>query len=426
MSTPSPGPGQTAPGSPAASLTATLALLSFVMPLATDMYLPAFPRMAEELGTDASGVQLTLTSFLFGMAAGQLVLGPLSDRYGRRMPIVIGTAVGTLATALCAVAPDLTVLVVLRFVMGFAGAAGLVVGRAVISDVATGTVAAKLFGVLMALGGIAPIVAPLAGGVVVSDAGGWRGVFWVLAGTSFLMLLAALVFIPESLPKERRRAGGMASTLQAARAVLTDRAYVGYTLAFGFGCGALFCYIAGSPFLLQNVLGFSVGEASVAFSVGALTATLSSTVNTKLVGTYAPGLLLRIGLTTLLLATTAALLVTLAGQLNRVVGLTLIGIGFLGLGQVFGTATALAIQRVPYAAGTGSAVLGTLQSVLGAVLAPLVGLGGKDTAVPLFIGMAGCSLVAVLSLLLTRNSAPVAAPDDIPADALESSAGAAT
>ncbi|CAM5686580.1 multidrug effflux MFS transporter [Streptomyces aurantiogriseus] len=427
MSTPSPGQGQTPPASPAVTLTATLALLSFVMPLATDMYLPAFPRMADELDTNASGVQLTLTAFLVGMAAGQLVLGPLSDRYGRRAPILVGAAVCTVATALCAVAPNLAVLIVLRFVTGFSGAAGLVVGRAVIADVATGTVAARLFGVLMALGGIAPIVAPLIGGVVVSDAGGWRGVFWVLAGVSLLMFLAALAFVPESLPKERRRAGGMAATVQAARSVLTDRAYVGYTLAFSFGCGALFCYIAGSAFLLQNVLGFSVGEASVAFSVGALTATVSSTVNTKLVGTYAPGLLLRIGLTTLLIATTAALLVTLAGQLNRVLALSLIGIGFLGLGQVFGTATALAIERVPYAAGTGSAVLGTLQSVLGAVLAPLVGLGGKDTATPLFIGMAGCSLIAVLSLLLTRNSAPVADPSATPADdALEGTASAAT
>ncbi|WP_086794205.1 multidrug effflux MFS transporter [Streptomyces thermovulgaris] len=427
MSTPSPGQGQTTSALPTVTLTAALALLSFVMPLATDMYLPAFPRMADELNTDASGVQFTLTSFLIGTAAGQLVLGPLSDRYGRRTPILVGAAVCTVATALCAVAPNLSVLIVLRFVTGFSGAAGLVVGRAVVADVASGAAAARLFGVLMALGGIAPIAAPLAGGAVVDDAGGWRGVFWVLAGVSLLTFLAALAFIPESLPKERRRADGMAATSQAARSVLTDRAYVGYTLAFAFGCGALFCYIAGSPFLLQNVLGFSVGEASIAFSVGALTATVSSTVSTKLVGTYAPGLLLRVGLTALLAATTAALLVTLAGRLDRVLALSLIGIGFLGLGQVFGTATALAIERGPHAAGTGSAVLGTLQGVLGAVLAPLVGLGGKDTATPLFIGMAGCSLVAVLSLLLTRNSPPVAEPSGAPADgAPESTASAAT
>ncbi|MGJ5894329.1 multidrug effflux MFS transporter [Streptomyces niveiscabiei] len=392
------------PPRPAALLTATLALLSFGMPLATDMYLPAFPTMADDLGTDASGVQLTLTAFLLGQAAGQLVFGPLSDRHGRRRPILIGAAVCTLATALCALSPNLATLIALRFVTGFSGAAGLVVGRAVVSDVATGAVAAKLFGVLIALGGIAPIVAPLAGGAVVTHAGGWRGVFWALAAITLLMLLAALFFIPESLPPQRRRAGGIAATLQTARSVLADRVYVGYTLAFVFACGALFSYISGSAFLLQNVLGFTVGQASVAFSLGALTATLSSTANTRLVGHFPPRLLLHIGLFTMFAASAAALLVTLTGHLDRVLALGLIAVTFLGLGQVFGTATALAIERVPDAAGTGSAVLGTLQGVLGAVAAPLIGLGGDDTAVPLFTGMAGCCLVALLALLLTRDA----------------------
>ncbi|MFF0459380.1 multidrug effflux MFS transporter [Streptomyces mexicanus] len=426
MSTPLTGPEQRQAHQPTALLTATLALLSFVLPLATDMYLPAFPKMADELGTDASGVQLTLTAFLFGTALGQLLLGPLSDRYGRRRPIVLGAAVCTLATALCAVAPNLPVLILLRFVTGFTGAAGLVVGRAVISDVATGTVAARLFGVLMALGGIAPIVAPLAGGAVVGSAGGWRGVFWVLAGVSALMFLAALFFVPESLPEERRRPGGARATVDALRSVLTDRAYVGYTLAFAFACGALFSYIAGSAFLLQNVLDFSVGQASVAFSLGALTATLSSTANTKLVDRYPPRLLLRVGLTVMLAATTAALLITLAGRLDRVLALGLIGIAFLGLGQVFGTATALAIERVPHAAGTGSALLGTLQSVLGGIASPLIGLGGDDTAVPLFTGMALCSLVAMLALLLTRRAAPPERSAGHAADDVDSPAAAAT
>jgi DHA1 family bicyclomycin/chloramphenicol resistance-like MFS transporter len=399
MTTPTTGSETGATQKPAARITATLALLSFVMPLATDMYLPAFPEMAGELGTDASGVQLTLTAFLFGTGLGQLVLGPLSDRYGRRKPILLGTAVCTLATALCAVAPGLGALIALRFVTGFGGAAGLVVGRAVISDIATGAVAARLFSTLMALGGIAPIVAPLAGGALVGTVGGWRGVFWGLAAGSLLMFLAALLFIPESLPKEQRRPGGAAATLRAVRSVLTDRAYIGYTLAFAFACGALFCYISGSAFLLQNVLGFTVGQASVVFSLGALIATLSSTANTTLVGRYPAQRLLRIGLTTMTIATTTALLITLAGRLSRALGLGLLAIAFIGLGQVFGTATALAIGRAPQAAGTASAVLGTLQSALGGVAAPLVGLGGEDTAVPLFAGMAGCSLTAVLALL---------------------------
>ncbi|MFD8597095.1 multidrug effflux MFS transporter [Kitasatospora sp. NPDC059646] len=392
---------------PAVTLTATLALLSFLMPLATDMYLPAFPRMIGELGTTASGVQSTLTAFLIGSGAGQLVLGPLSDRLGRRRPILVGAAVCTVATALCAVAPGLPVLVVLRFVAGFSGAAGLVVGRAVVADLASGVVAARLFGVLMALGGIAPVVAPLAGGAVVGGAGGWRGVFWVLAAVSAVMFLAALVFLPESLPVARRRSGDPAATVRAAGAVLTDRVYLGYAFAFTFGCGAVFCYLAGSPFLLQNVLGFGVGGASLAFSAGALAAAVSSAVGARLVGRHTPDRLLRIGLAVLLVATCAALVLASAGRLDRVPALSLVVLAFLGLGQVFGTATALAVGRVPYAAGTGSAVLGALQSAFGAAVAPLVGLGGEDTAVPMFVGMAGCSLLAVLSLLLTRGGGPV-------------------
>ncbi|MFF3457458.1 multidrug effflux MFS transporter [Streptomyces sp. NPDC002730] len=391
------------PASPTALLTAVLALLSFVVPLSTDMYLPAFPAMSEELRTDASGIQLTLTAFLFGLAAGQLVLGPISDRFGRRMPILFGTALCTAATVLCAVAPSIGVLIGARFVMGFAGAAGVVVGRAVVADIASGAAAARIFGVLMTLGGIAPIVAPLVGGAVVNDAGGWRGVFWVLAGASLLMFLATMLAVPESLSAERRHTGG-AGALQAVTSVLTDRAYIGYTLAFSFACGTLFCYISASPFLLQNVLGFSVSQASLAFSVGALTATVSSAAATRLVRSFHPDVLLRVGLAVMLVSSALALLITLAGQLNRVWALGLVGLGFLGLGQVFGTATALAVERVPQAAGTGSAVLGTLQSALGAVVAPLMGIGGKYTAAPLFLGMTGCSLIAVLALLLTRGS----------------------
>ncbi|MCP2257551.1 MFS transporter, DHA1 family, bicyclomycin/chloramphenicol resistance protein [Streptoalloteichus tenebrarius] len=398
------------PPPPPARLTAALALLSFVEPLATNMYLPGFPEMTGELATDAAGVQLTLTAFLVGLAVGQLVLGPLSDRYGRRTPILVGTAVCTVATAVCAVAPTLEVLIALRFVMGFSGAAGVVVGRAVVTDVTSGPVAARIFGMLMALGGIAPIVAPLAGGVVVSDAGGWRAVFWVLAATSALMFLAALFFVPESLPAARRHSDGARGTLRAAASVLTNRQYLGYMLAFCLTAGALFCYIAASPFLFQDVLGFDVGEASVVFSAGALTATLSCVAAARLVSRHRPESLLATGLVVLVAASAAALAVTLAGDLTRFWALGLIGVGFLGLGQVFAAAPALALQRVPHAAGTGSAVLGTVQNALGAAVSPLMGIAGRHTVVPLFLGMTLCALGAGLALLLTRARPTVARP----------------
>lgn len=387
-------------------LTAALALLSFIGPLSTDMYLPAFPRMAEEFGTDASGVQLTLTAFLVGMTVGHLVFGALSDRYGRRGPLLVGAFVCAAGTAMCAVAPSLGWLVALRFVTGFSGAAGVVISRAVVTDVVQGAAAARMFGILMTLAGTAPILAPLAGGAVIGAAG-WRGVFWVLAGVSLVVAVGVLVAVPESLPKERRRAGGAGRLMASVREVAGDRAYVGYTLAFTFGFGMLFCYIAGSPFLLQNVLGLSVGVSSVAFSGGAVVATLSSAAGARLVGRIAPEVLLRGGLLTMFAGTSALLAVSVAGFLGVVVCLTLMALVCGGLGLVVANAAALAIARVPAASGTGSALLGTAQSALGAVVAPLVGLGGEDTAVPLFVGMTVCGGLAVASLRLTRGASDV-------------------
>ncbi|MEO3973028.1 multidrug effflux MFS transporter [Streptomyces sp. CAU 1734] len=375
-------------------LTGALALLTLVGPLSTDMYLPAFPGMARELGTDASGVQLTLTSYLAGMTLGHLVFGPLSDRRGRRGPLLAGAAACALATVLCAVAPSLGWLIAARFAAGFSGAAGVVIGRAVVSDVAEGAAAARLLALLMTLGTIAPIVAPLAGGAII-EAAGWRMVFWVLGAVAAVVAVAVLVAVPESLPKERRMGGGAAQLLGSARRVLADRAYNGYTLAFTFGFGTLFCYIAGSPFLLQNVLGLSVGVSSVAFSGGAVVAALTGLANARLVTRTGPGRLLRAGLYAMVAGCAGLLLAAVAGVLTTAVALPLIAVVCGGIGPAFANAAALAIGRVPDAAGTGSALLGTAQSALGAVVAPLVGLGGADTAVPMFAGMTVCAVLAV-------------------------------
>ncbi|MEU4985691.1 multidrug effflux MFS transporter [Streptomyces sp. NPDC021969] len=389
------------PRPPAALLVAVLALLSFVMPLATDMYLPAFPRMARDLGTDASGVQLTLTAFMAGLALGQLVFGPLSDRYGRRLPILVGTGICTLTTALCAVAPSLEWLIVWRLLSGAAGAAGLVVGRAVVADIAQGVRAARLFGILMALGGVAPVVAPLAGGAVAAAAG-WRSVFWVLAAASLVSFAAAYLVVPETLPLGLRTPVGLGAAVRSVRSVLGNRRYLGCTGAFAFGSAALFCYIAGSPFLLQNVLGLSVGQASAAFAAGALTATLSSALGARLAGRFTPWGLLVAGLVALTAAAAVALALTAAGHLGRTAAFALLGLAFLGLGLVFANGTTLAVGAVPGATGTGSAVLGTAQSLLGALAAPLMGLGGEHTALPLFLGMTISALIALLCLAAAR------------------------
>lgn len=396
-------PSPVRPAKRAPLLLAALVLVAFVPPLGIDMYLPAFPRMVEEFRTDPSGIQLTLTAFVIGLALGQLVLGPLSDRYGRRALILAGTALCAASAAACVFAPTLESLTILRFVMGFSAAAGVVVGRAVVSDTAEGPAAARMFGILMALTGIAPIVAPLLGGLVASAAG-WRAVFGTIAAGSLLTFLVVLAGVPESLPPDRRTAGGLRSTLTTARSLLTDRVYLGYTFAFGFGFAALFCYIAASPFFLQYVLSLTVRQAAVAFAASALTATLTSAVNARLVGRgVSPAILLQIGLATMLVTAAGLLAGTLTGQLSRAVVVGPLLLFFVGLGMVMGNATALAIQQVPRAAGSGSAVLGTVQGVLAAVVAPLMGLGGREVAVPMFLGMTLSVGIACLALLLTRH-----------------------
>ncbi|MCD9194766.1 multidrug effflux MFS transporter [Streptomyces albireticuli] len=385
-------------------MTAALVLLAFVMPLATDMYLPAFPQMTGDLHTDASGVQLTLTAFLIGMGLGQLVLGPLSDRFGRRAPILIGGLACVLATAFCALAPSLGWLVVLRFLQGFGGAAGVVVGRAVISDVAKGDKAARLLGVLMTLMGIAPVIAPVVGGAVI-EAGDWRDVFWVLSAASLLALVAAAFGVPESLPPERRHRGGIAATARAAREVLGNRAYLGHTLCFGMALAVLFCYLGGASFLFQNLLGLSVGRTSAAFASVGVVSVLAGLAVTKLVGRFSPTSLLRAGLGVMTACSAALCALALADRLNLVVVLVLLYAAFAGISLVSINAAALALERVPEAAGTGSALLGTVQSLLSAVAAPLVGLGGAHTAVPMFTGMTVAALLAVAALRLTGTAA---------------------
>ncbi|PNE33257.1 MFS transporter [Streptomyces eurocidicus] len=384
-------------------MTAALVLLSFVMPLATDMYLPAFPQMTGDLGADASGVQLTLTTFLIGMGLGQLILGPLSDRFGRRTPILVGTAACVVATALCALTPSLGTLVALRFLQGFTGAAGVVIGRAVISDIATGEKAAKLLGVLMSLLGIAPAVAPVLGGAVI-EAADWRAVFWVLAATTLLALVGALFAIPETLPRERRRTGGARATVRSVSEVLANRPYLGHTLCFGMALAVLFCYLGGASFLFQNLFGLSVGRTSAAFaSVGAVSV-VSGLVITRLVGRFTPKGLLRTGLWVMLAGSAALCALALADLLSLPVVLTLLYVTFVGISLVSINAAALALERVPHAAGTGSALLGTVQSILSAVAAPLVGIGGDRTALPMFAGMTLSAVLAFLVLGLTRTT----------------------
>ena len=348
-----------------------LALISAITPLATDMYLPSFPVLAAELGTTASNVQLTLTAFLVGLALGQLVIGPLSDSWGRRGLLLTGTAVCVLATLVCALAPNVWVLIAARFVMGFSGGAGVVLSRAVVADRTSGKRAARLFSVMMAIQGIAPVVAPLVGGTLAGLVG-WRGIFWVLTGLTAVMFVGVLATIPESLPAERRSGGGLGPMARDVASALGRRRYVGYSLAFALAFAALFAYISGSPFVLQGTLGLSRTQYTVAFAINAVGLAAASAANAQLLRRYTPGRLLLVGVSALVICSGLLTAVVLAGT-PRWPTLVLLFAAVLSVGFVLGNASALAIDEVPEMAGTGSALLGALQFGLGAVVSPLVG-----------------------------------------------------
>lgn len=390
--------------SPSGSLILVLALLTMVSPLATDMYLPAFPQMATELDTTATGIQLTLTAFLIGLALGQLVIGPLSDGIGRRRPLIAGTLVCFLASVACALAPTVELMIAARFVQGFSGAAGVVLARAVISDTTRGAVAAKLMSLMMIIGGIAPVLAPVAGGAIVLTMG-WRGVFWVITIMVALMLLGSIFFVKETLPAERRQAGGLKALLRNGRFVLRNRQYLGYTFTFVFAFGAMFAYISASPFVLQNILGLSTLTYSITFGINALGMVIASAIAMKLAGRVKPRKVLGSGVIALFL-TTAGLLVVILTGVNMVGTLILLFAVLASFGFIFGHATALALEQVTAYAGTGSAFLGALQFILGAAVSPLVGLAGEHDARPMGIAMVTFAVLAVVSFFILARRAP--------------------
>jgi MFS transporter, DHA1 family, multidrug resistance protein len=392
------------------SLVLTLALQSAVPPFATDMYTPAFPRVTADLATSASLVGLTLTTFFLGMALGQLLGGPLSDQRGRRTPMIVGGLICTLGAVGCALAPSIWLLIAFRVVQGFGGGFAAVVARAVVVDVAKGDLLAKVMSIMMALGGLAPMVAPVFGGAVLTLGGTWRTVFWFLVGFGLLMIITAIVFVPESLPRERRHGGGLRQFTSGLSQVLRIRLYVGYMLTAALSGFTMMAYIANSSYVLQEIKGVAPMPFALFFASTALAQILLSIVNARIVGRYRPRTLIGFGLT---LATVAVAALTV-GVFALDTPLLLTCAGFLVLmavqAFVFGNASALAAGEARHVAGAASAVLGVAQAVAMAVAAPLASSGGATTAVPMIwvmiVGIVG-SLFSFL-VLARAGSRPAA------------------
>lgn len=382
-------------------LTLILGSLTALPALSMDMYLPALPEVGTSLHSPAATVQLTLTACLLGLAAGQLVVGPMSDRWGRRRPLVIGMTAYVLASAACALAPTVTLLVVFRLLQGIAGAAGIVIARAVVRDLYDGLAMARFFSTLMLISGAAPILAPVLGGQLlrVTD---WRGIFLTLALFGLLLTLIVARWLPETLPPGDRHAGGVADALRTMRGLLTDRVFTGYVLVASFGFATLFSYVSASPFVFQEIYGASPQTFSLLFMLNSIALIAAGQFNGRvLVGRVSLDRVLLVGLGVVGLAACALLLLTL-GAFGQV-GVVPIAVGcfvlMAGQGLVMPNANSQGMMRSQHAAGSASALLGTTPFLVGAVAVPMVGIAGEDTAVPMAVTQLTALLLATVCFL---------------------------
>ena len=385
-----------------------LALLTAIAPLATDMYLAALPAVAENLNTTSTNASLTLSGFMVGMALGQLIVGPLSDKTGRRKPLLIGAVVCFIATVACGFAPNIELLIFARFMMGFTGSIGAVLARSMVADTTEGLATAKLMGVMMMINGFAPVLAPLFGGWVLSW-GTWRNIFHVLTVVTALLMLAVIFILRETLPVEKRYKGTALSVYSEIPKVFKIRRYMGFSLTMCFAFGAMFSYISGSTFVLQNILGLDAGQFTLAFGVNSLGIVAMSSLATALVGRIGQRVIVNIGVISLL---TVSILLTISFALGISLWPTLILLFCLtcSVGLIFGNSSALALNEARHMAGSASAVMGTIQALLGGLAAPLVSLGGEGSYMPMAFSILGFALMTALVLFTTpRKDADYAA-----------------
>ncbi|MDP5181090.1 multidrug effflux MFS transporter [Blastococcus sp. BMG 814] len=389
-----PAAAASAPDRPGAARTAlTLGAFVALGPLTIDMYLPALPSITDDLLTTSATVQLTLTGTLVGLAFGQLVIGPLSDAWGRRRPLIAGTALHVLASLLVLLAPTIAVLGALRFLQGVGAAAGSVIALAVVRDLYDGRAAATMLSRLFLVLGAAPVLAPTIGGELLRFTS-WRGVFAALAAYGLVMVVVGWLTLRETLPPERRRSNGVRGTLRIYGGLLHDRVYVGLVLVAGLTMAGLFSYVSGSSFVYQEEFGLDEQQFGLLFGAGAFWLIAATQLNPLLLRRWSPQRLLVAGtvLGALAGAGLAGLAATGTGGLPAVTGA--LWVVLFACGLALPNAPALALSRHGEAAGSAAALLGAVQFGVGAVVSPVVGLLGNDSVA------IGLVVVAALSLAL--------------------------
>lgn len=373
--------------------------------LSTDTYIAALPAMRDSLQTSDTAVQLTLTACIGGLALGQLLIGPVSDAGGRRRIIVAGTIAFVVTSVICALSTSIVVMIVARLAQGFAAGAAAAVGRAVVTDTFDGRRAAAKFGTLTAVSLLGPVAGPAIGGVLLPF-GGWRAIFWFLALVGVLMAAAALVGIPETLPPERRRAGGLRELVGRSAELIRDRAFITPVVIQCLVVCGFFIYIGGSSIVLQTDLHLSSTAYALVFTTNATTMVASSLLSRALVLRVGPELLRRCAIA----VQTAAVLTLLAVALLSApsapplaaVWTCLAGMTF-GLGTYLPTNSAIAQREGRRYAGTASALSGGLPFLAGSLTTPLTGLLGSQTMLAMAIAMGGFFLLAVLVAVFSRR-----------------------
>ncbi|KLV25457.1 Bcr/CflA family drug resistance efflux transporter [Niallia circulans] len=389
-----------------------LGSLSLLGPFTIDTYLPAFPTIVEEFHTNASLVQVSLTTCLLGLAFGQLIIGPMSDVQGRRKPLLTFLGLYLLSSLICAIAPNIYMLIGARFIQGFAAAGGLVISRAVVRDLYSGRELTKFFATLMLIGNLGPIVAPIIGGAILSFAS-WKVVFLVLTCVGIILTLVVAFKLEETLPVEKRVPSNIKKVVSNFGSLLKDREFAGYAFTQGFTTAGIFAYVSGISFVYQNIYGVSPQVFSLLFGLNGI----GLIIGTQIVGRlsrFSEKTFLKSGLA---LSMSASILLVIAILVHAPLVAVAIPIFlFVTSISIIGTSSfSLAMETKGHMAGSASALLGLLPFLLGSLTAPLVGIGGEHTAVPMGVIIFASSLLAFLSyyILVRKSSVKMNTPKHI-------------
>lgn len=387
-------------------LVVILGTLTAFAPLSIDMYLPGLPAIAREFNVPTSAVQQTLAVFFIGLSLGQALYGPISDRLGRRRPLLFGCVLYIIASIGCALAPTLGSLIVLRLAQALGGCAGVVIARSVVRDLFEQRDAARMFSFLMLVMGLAPILAPLIGGQVLGTFG-WRAIFVVLAGFGILSALMVLFGLPETLPAERRVRAGLGEALRVYGRLLSDSHYMGFVLASGLASACMFTYISGSPFVFIELNGVPPERYGLIFGMNAFGLIAASQINRRLLNRYDDRQILRVALMVTAASATLLFITTAMGIGGFPLMLALIFVCISSTGFVTPNATAAAMANYGRQAGSASALIGAIQFALGAAAGALLGALHNGTALPMtgVIALCGVASFVCLQVMANRESA---------------------